>query len=94
MRHINRVVILIEENKRLTYTFLIFNKQSEMADFNSICDQILSDEDINVKNWREMHQLQVLIIEAVFSYLPVEFEALVTGFQLFIFCLFNKFSGL
>ena len=50
-----------------------------MADFKSICDQLLSYEDINVKSCREMNQLLVFIIEQVFSRLSKEFEALVTG---------------
>ena len=50
-----------------------------MADFKSICDQLLSYEDINVKSCKEMHQLLVFIIEQVFSRLSKEFEALVTG---------------
>ena len=50
-----------------------------MADFASICDRLLSYEDINVKGCRGMHQLPVLVIEQVFSRLSKEFEALVTG---------------
>ena len=50
-----------------------------MADFKSICDQLLSYEDINVKSCKEMHQLLVFIIEQVFSRLSKEFDALVTG---------------
>ena len=51
-----------------------------MADFTSICDELLNDEDINIKGWREWHQMLVFIIERVFSLLSEEFEALVTGF--------------
>ena len=51
-----------------------------MADFTSICDQLLSNEDINVKGWREGHQMLVFITELVFPILSKEFEVLITGF--------------
>ena len=51
-----------------------------MVDLISICDQLVNNEDINVKGWREVHQIFAFCMEQAFSSLPEEFEVLITGF--------------
>ena len=48
-----------------------------MNDFKTICDQILNEEDVNVRGWRQLQHLFVIVTEQLCK-LSGEYEVYVT----------------